>query len=281
MTTSQVPSWQAKLSPTSLYWWQRDLTTEIDAFGPPTAGGHEDCLHRKYWMTCLEYEQILRRSGDRCEQCGLPGECNIRGRLYIDHDHAWGCWAVRGLLCTKCNTNLEKPWLVGNFAEYLGRSWYLTAPISLDRIAEPSLTARVTDGLGNTWLRRDAGWYLPFPRTRQPQVDHSWAWLYGEFGPRFLIVDDTPIRPGDLTELHLDVLAGAHEGQVYRHGNREVVRYRAGRAYHAKVKTVADELLRLGLIEAAGATTTSGWRGWERPIRPTPRGLALLATVHA
>lgn len=270
-----------KLSPTSLYWWQRDMTTDMDRFGLPVQGGHEDCLHRKYWMTCREYEQILRRSRNCCEHCGLPGQDNIRGRLYIDHDHGFGRWAVRGLLCGKCNTGLGKPWLTADFADYLSRSWYLAAPIPLRPIPEPPSTARVTDGNGNVWLRRNGGWYLPLPRARQPQVDRSWPWLYQEFGPRFLSIDVSMVAVDRLDDLQRDVLIGAHHGRLVRSGDGKVFHHRADRAASAEVRKVADHLLGLGLIEAGNVSDPLAWRGWERPIQPTPAGRALVAQIYA
>jgi hypothetical protein len=56
-------------------------------------------------------------------------------------------------------------------------------------LPEPSSTARIWDGFNHAWLRRPEGWYLPYPRQRQPQVDRSWSWLFYEFGPQFLRID--------------------------------------------------------------------------------------------
>jgi hypothetical protein len=52
----------------------------------------------------LNFEEILEafdHNGNKCEACGWVGSGEIRGRVYIDHDHATGLF--RGFLCSPCN----------------------------------------------------------------------------------------------------------------------------------------------------------------------------------
>jgi hypothetical protein len=73
------------------------------------------CRHRNYHMSCAEYEHLISRAGGfRCEICrsGPPVYADLDPTPYvglnIDHDHALGYRAVRGLLCTGCNAILRE-----------------------------------------------------------------------------------------------------------------------------------------------------------------------------
>ena len=58
---------------------------------------------RLYDLTLEQYEQLLKRQGGQCAICG---DTNGNRRLCVDHNHVTG--QVRGLLCTSCNTALER-----------------------------------------------------------------------------------------------------------------------------------------------------------------------------
>jgi hypothetical protein len=64
---------------------------------------HATCHHTTYLLTCDVYEELVTRSGGRCERCSRPA---ASGRLVIDHDHQLGSMAVRGLVCRGCNVIL-------------------------------------------------------------------------------------------------------------------------------------------------------------------------------
>lgn len=115
-----------KLSAESPYWWRRDLITDITLYGPPTDGGHDDCRHRRYGLSCRMFEQLLRRSRNACEVCGRPGEHNLFGKLFIDHDHSVAPWAVRGLVCHWCNQDLWRNPDSNAVAAYFANAWHLT-----------------------------------------------------------------------------------------------------------------------------------------------------------
>lgn len=62
-----------------------------------------DCQYRrKYGITTLDYEEMLRAQGEACAIC--RSKDNKGRRFSVDHDHETG--RVRGLLCFKCNTAL-------------------------------------------------------------------------------------------------------------------------------------------------------------------------------
>ena len=76
-------------------------------------------VKRVYGLTIEQYDYILVSQNYRCAICG--NLANAKKRLAIDHDHATG--RVRGLLCSWCNTRLEK------FQRYLERPEPLGKPI--------------------------------------------------------------------------------------------------------------------------------------------------------
>lgn len=77
---------------------------------------------KKFNMAIDDYESLVKQQNGLCAICKrslLPGG-RIR-RLSIDHDHRTG--AVRGLLCTPCNTNLGwfEKWS-DSISEYLAKA---------------------------------------------------------------------------------------------------------------------------------------------------------------
>jgi hypothetical protein len=90
--------------------------------------GHVTCNHENYSLTCEQYERLLNRAKGHCELCGKPGFKSARGKLHIDHDHALGWHAVRGLLCNHCNTQFHRTWMdTPARTAYLSRAWHLNA----------------------------------------------------------------------------------------------------------------------------------------------------------
>ena len=60
---------------------------------------------RHYGITPEQYEAMVEAVGGLCAICGQPERATRRGEirgLNVDHDHDTG--AVRGLLCSNCNT---------------------------------------------------------------------------------------------------------------------------------------------------------------------------------
>jgi hypothetical protein len=90
--------------------------------------------HRTYRMGCREFAALLARSAGHCEACGIPTEESGLKQLIIDHDHRYGFEAVRGLLCSSCNTTLSsmehsspvaERHYVPQFAEYVRKAWFV------------------------------------------------------------------------------------------------------------------------------------------------------------
>lgn len=87
---------------------KRELTIERDR-------------ERKYGLSPMEYNAILREQSGICAVCGSN---NGDRDLYVDHNHATG--RVRGLLCTNCNSALgqafDNPGILRRLADYLERN---------------------------------------------------------------------------------------------------------------------------------------------------------------
>ena len=109
----------------------------------PDHGRHQ---HRKYALSCEEFDLLWHRSGGRCEICGVLGRYSPHGSLHIDHNALLGDWAVRGLLCSRCNTMLGVPGrIVGPEVDrYLATPWRVTQPERL----KPAVPAASLQGFG-------------------------------------------------------------------------------------------------------------------------------------
>ena len=85
-------------------------------------------LFKRFGIRQTDYDRILAEQNGVCAVCGLA-ETSLDSKhnpkpLGVDHDHATG--AVRGLLCTKCNSMLgcalDDPDMLCKGAEYLDRN---------------------------------------------------------------------------------------------------------------------------------------------------------------
>jgi hypothetical protein len=77
-------------------------------------------LKKKYGITIQQYNILYDVQDGRCGICGDRFErenvsLKIRGAMCVDHDHGSG--RIRGLLCIRCNTALERFDSVENFSE--------------------------------------------------------------------------------------------------------------------------------------------------------------------
>lgn len=67
---------------------------------------HEtNCRHFTYHLTCSEFDMLEREADGFCDICGRDLR-HYGDTPHIDHDHAIGWRAVRGLLCRACNARL-------------------------------------------------------------------------------------------------------------------------------------------------------------------------------
>lgn len=180
-----------------------------------TLPAHENCNHTKYWLTCEQYEELLNACDNQCQTCGRPGTENPPHRkLFIDHDYAYGIWAVRGLLCGRCNGKLtyDKPapeWA----ADYLADPWFKRAfaemGVSIERQPEPPIGSIFKSPKGPTWIRTERCWqnesyavstrdWYGMCRDFSPvHLQHIKVATYAT-GPVRIVLD--PARPWDIAE---------------------------------------------------------------------------------
>jgi hypothetical protein len=78
-------------------------------------------LKKTYGLDMEQYNNMFEAQAGYCALCGKH-QTTLSRRLAVDHDHRTG--AVRGLLCGRCNTSLERfeaaDWIEKALA-YLGR----------------------------------------------------------------------------------------------------------------------------------------------------------------
>jgi hypothetical protein len=65
---------------------------------------HATCQHGRYRLTCDDFEDLWTHAEGCCEICRAPAAETPDGKLFIDHAQVYGFFAVRGLLCSKCNS---------------------------------------------------------------------------------------------------------------------------------------------------------------------------------
>lgn len=142
--------------------------------------------HRSYRLNCEQYEGLIVESGGMCQICGFPADQMQQRKLYIDH-FPWR-WCVRGLLCRRCNSRIERgvPFDAAS-AAYLDNAWYLrqlaNAGLPLEGGPEPDV-AGVVDNFSRYWTRlRPDLWSAGDMRTRA----RDWQRMNRDFGPFNLI----------------------------------------------------------------------------------------------
>ena len=64
---------------------------------------HKCGTHKAYRLTCEQYDRLRTDASGRGQRC-----MESPARLVIDHDHAGGMAAVRGLVCDPCNLHLGR-----------------------------------------------------------------------------------------------------------------------------------------------------------------------------
>jgi hypothetical protein len=160
---------------------------------------HTSCHHRRYLLTCDDYENLRQRACGRCEICGVPVEETSHRMLYIDHDCRRGHWAVRGMLCTSCNTILGDGTGVlrtRQVIRYLASSW-------VDERFGDAVVPKPEPPIGSLagipgrrrWVRRGALWYGL--GNYRGTGTASWGVLNWRYGPHRLVITHPPI-PGRL-----------------------------------------------------------------------------------
>ena len=178
--------------------------------GPATLPDHEYCtIHRLHKIGCHQYEYLLERSDRKCEICRVPSASATRGKLHIDHDHAWPEWAVRGLLCNTCNARLggvQEP--TAAVLAYLANAWWkqecgrLGVPLDIQQ--EPPIGSAIRDQFVAVWFREEDGRWRPHGRRRPGISWLSWQRLYELRGPQNMAVLDLATEGSEWLTWHAD-----------------------------------------------------------------------------
>lgn len=173
-------------------WWL------VGDTGTRSMPAHDVCTHRKYRMTCAQYERLVDRAAGACELCADPGHLVTKrlnkgawpGRLYLDHDHNLGVWAVRGLLCARCNSAIEEPENANLLAMYSAKAFYRSVLAERDAASlmwtEPDLGDAVLDYADRRWLRTTDGWIPRHKFSAPAKFALTWAEMVALSGPHNL-----------------------------------------------------------------------------------------------
>ena len=92
-------------------------------------------LQQKYGYTVIELMDVLEAQNGECKICGRALSYSATSKIdvpHVDHDHKTG--AVRGLLCSICNTGLG---MFNDSLELLAKAQdYLMMPVQRERLSE-------------------------------------------------------------------------------------------------------------------------------------------------
>lgn len=100
-----------------------------------SATPHDSCTHLGYSLTCAEYDELRALAAGQCMRCAVRTDA-----LQIDHDHALGQWAVRGLVCHPCNHDVKfidagRRQAAPRDLEYFANAWHTKRPASATKAA--------------------------------------------------------------------------------------------------------------------------------------------------
>lgn len=149
------------------------------------------CTHRFYLMSCDDFDALEQHALGRCQLCDVLPQDTPERRLVIDHVPTLGNWAVRGLLCSRCNSLIGKSPRRLNAEQlerYLADPWYqrlLDEAGVTSRPPEPPDGTVLQDGKGWPWTRSGDRW-IPLDRRCGPL---DWRTLVQRRGPHLLRVE--------------------------------------------------------------------------------------------
>lgn len=154
------------------------------------------CQHRKYGMSCDDYEDFLDVADGGCQICRAPAGVISTQLMYIDHDPRYGEWAARGQLCLSCNSRLRTAVIFRpGAAAYLADPWFrrMLARRGLPVfMPEPGPRSVVLERGKRTWTRSGAVWKC----SGQTGGTRSWHWVHYRFGPHQLeLIEGQPGIP--------------------------------------------------------------------------------------
>jgi Recombination endonuclease VII len=151
---------------------------------------HDRCdNHRKYRLSCQQLENLIERSGQRCEICRTPSARTSWQRLHIDH--CGPLWAVRGLLCGNWNICLEDDKAGSPEAKnYLANAWWerrcaaIGVPTTLR--PEPPIGSAIRNQFGVIYIRRNDYLWDAERQNNRNSPSMQWDRLYRSYGPHNL-----------------------------------------------------------------------------------------------
>lgn len=164
------------------------------------------CSHRVYQMDCAEYDRLLEHAGGRCQICRAAPEETKHRFLVVDHDFRVGQWAVRGLLCSPCNTNITvSPSGSQEFEAYMEMPWWRKRlseqGLSAEMQPEPPVGSEVLLTTNRRrWRREGDRWHH---LDGYPGSALKWEELNRRYGPhrlRILTKTTAPERPAGSEE---------------------------------------------------------------------------------
>lgn len=159
---------------------------------------HGQCAtHRPYRLDCDEFDRLYADSEGRCRICRVTAqEQDYDGPLHIDHDPWIGKWAVRGLLCQRCNTGLAHGRRIeysDDIQRYLDDPWWkrdcISRGLPTEEPSEPPHDAWVlANGYSYRWKAdENGGSWQGRPMNRD--AFRSWHALWRDYGPRRIRVE--------------------------------------------------------------------------------------------
>lgn len=157
----------------------------VVTFHPPK----RPCAHRIYYVSCEDFDLLVTRAAASCELCGITGPETKNGTLCIDHEPFVGQWAVRGLLCNRCNSSLGRRLVPEPGTDrYLAQPWWrellIRHGVTSMNPAEPPLGVEVRGPGTQRWVRTSAGW----ERTCGLGPTLTWANMQRTYGPHNIAV---------------------------------------------------------------------------------------------
>jgi hypothetical protein len=138
-------------------------------------------------MTCEDYDAFVAEYGNGCAICGRTGPETGHGFLVIDHHAYTGDWAVRGLLCSSCNSRIVdgRPATAAD-AAYLADPWYkrrfAALGLSLTPLPEPGIGGMIAieQKRRQLWHRTTDGWRRV---GNFHESGYTWFRLNQKYGP--------------------------------------------------------------------------------------------------
>ena len=173
-----------------------------------TPPDHDRCdTHRRYKLNCAQYEELLTASSQRCQICRRSVGHQSRPKLDIDHEFWGDLWAVRGLLCTGCNTNLGQDgqgW--PSHKKYLANTWWRAKCAENGVIAglrpEPEIGTVIRNQWDTIWIHTAEGRWDAIRQGGVGRGAKPWKQLHRAYGPHNLLPMDITVEGVEYDEMY-------------------------------------------------------------------------------